>query len=382
MGIHTVASDMSLSAPGILVSDDYFIASTYDIDKTVGEAELYNKNKRKINGVICVATDVPRTVASVANKLGLPGISMNSAILASNKLLMKKRFLEKKVPIPWFSEVLSLEHLKKILKFNSCPLVLKPIDSRGSRGVFKIHQDMDIDKLYYSSLQHSPTKTLMVERYLSGPQLSTESLILNGKTHTVGLSDRNYEYLTRYAPSIIENGGQLPSALDQTIIQEVGDLIEIAAKGLDINFGVVKGDIVIYNGKAHVIEIAARLSGGYFCTHEIPLNTGVDFVGSAIRLALGLDVKPSDLNPKFQKPVAQRYFFPKPGIVKKIEIPDEFKTHPLIELLEIRVDKGDLIGPIFDHPGRAGVVITTGDSIFSAITLAERVCNEINIETE
>ena len=99
-------------------------------------------------------------------------------------------------------------------------------------------------------------------------------------------------------------------------------------------------------------------------------------------MALGLDVKPSDLNPKFQKPVAQRYFFPKPGIVKKIEIPDEFKTHPLIELLEIRVDKGDLIGPIFDHPGRAGVVITTGDSIFSAITLAERVCNEINIETE
>ena len=64
MGIHTVASDMSLSAPGILVSDDYFIASTYDIDKTVLEAELYNKNKRKINEVICVATDVPRTVAS------------------------------------------------------------------------------------------------------------------------------------------------------------------------------------------------------------------------------------------------------------------------------------------------------------------------------
>ena len=104
--------------------------------------------------------------------------------------------------------------------------------------------------------------------------------------------------------------------------------------------------------------------------HEIPLNTGVDFVGSAIRLALGLDVKPLRPKSKFQKPVAQRYFFPKPGVVKKIEIPDEFKTHPLIELLEIRVNKGDLIGTIFDHPGRAGVVITTGDSV-SAITLAE-----------
>ena len=69
-------------------------------------------------------------------------------------------------------------------------------------------------------------------------------------------------------------------------------------------------------------------------------------------------------------------------IVKKIEIPQEFKPHPLIELLEIRVKEGDLINPIFDHPGRAGVVITTGDSVCSAIKLAERVCNEINIYTE
>ena len=116
MGIHTVASDMSLSAPGILVSDDYFIASTYDIDKTVLEAELYNKNKRKISGVICVATDVPKTVASVANKLGLPGISMNSAILASNKLLMKKKISGEKSPSSLVFRSIFLRTSKRNLK--------------------------------------------------------------------------------------------------------------------------------------------------------------------------------------------------------------------------------------------------------------------------
>ena len=222
----------------------------------------------------------------------------------------------------------------------------------------------------------------MLERFLPGPQVSTESLVIDGVAYTPGFSDRNYEYLERYAPHIIENGGQLPSHLDDTTQQAVRDLVQHAALSMGIYNGVVKGDIVVTDGQPHVIELAARLSGGYFCTHEIPLNTGVDFVGAAIRQALGEAINPRELHPQFNRPVAQRYFFPEPGTVQAIQGMEAFTHHPEVAYLELRVKPGDRIGPVDSHPARAGVVITTGTTRTAAIDLAETVVAEIMIQIE
>ena len=122
----------------------------------------------------------------------------------------------------------------------------------------------------------------MIEKFMKGPQVSTESLVIDGKAFTPGFSDRNYEFLNHFAPHIIENGGQLPSKLRTSTKKLVNNLIQKCSESMGIQNGVLKGDIVITNGKPFIIEIATRLSGGYFCSHEIPLNTGVDFVGAAI----------------------------------------------------------------------------------------------------
>ncbi len=150
---------------------------------------------------------------------------------------------------------------------------------------------------------------------------------------------------------------------------------------MGIRNGVVKGDIVVTDGQPHVIELAARLSGGYFCTHEIPLNTGVDLVGAAIRQALGERVDPAELTPKWNRPVAQRYLFPSPGVVRSVEVGERFADHPDVAYLEIRAKPGDRIGPVDSHPARAGVVITTGDTREAAVALAEKVVDSVVIET-
>ena len=142
---------------------------------------------------------------------------------------------------------------------------------------------------------------------MEGPQVSTESMMIDGNCYTIGFADRNYEYLEKYAPFIIENGGDLPSSLPEEIQDEVKKVVQKAALSMGIVNGIVKGDIVIYDGKPYVIELAARLSGGYFCTHEIPMNSGVDLVGNAIKMAIGENVDPDDLKPKFNKNICQRY---------------------------------------------------------------------------
>ena len=382
MGLHVVVSDVDPDAPCMALADDTLIASTYDIAATVALAREYHEKVRPLDGVMCIATDVPLTVASVAQDLGLPGIPVEAALLASDKLLMKDRFARDDIPIPWYSPVTDPEDLRRIVDERGTSLVIKPADSRGSRGVLRLSDGVDLEWAFGESLRHSPSDRVMVEEFLTGPQVSTESLVIDGVAYTPGFADRNYELLDEYAPHIIEDGGELPSHLSDEIQNSIRDLVERAAASLEVSSGVVKGDIVLSDGVPHVIELAARLSGGYFCTHEIPLNTGVDLVGNAIRLAIGDSVDPDDLVPRYQHHLSQRYLFPGAGRVVSVTGDDEVAAWPGVEMVEIRVSPGDTLRSVDSHPARAGLVLVTGADRQEAMTLAKRAIEAIDIEME
>ena len=381
MGLHVVVSDMNSHAPGFAAADDRLLASTYDVRATVVAAQQYHQTVRPLDGVICVASDIPLTVASVAAALGLPGISLEAAHLASDKLAMKQKFSSDGVPVPWFRPLTSAAELREVASRRGLPLVIKPVDSRGARGVLRLTENVDLDWAYAFSRQQSPTSRVMVEEFLTGPQISSESIVLDGVAHTPGFSDRNYEFLETFAPHIIENGGDLPTQLSQHEQQAIKDLIQHAAASMGVHSGVVKGDVVLHQRKPHIIELAARPSGGYFCTHEIPLSTGVDFVGAAIRLALGEKVDPRDLVPRSQKHVSQRYLFPNPGRVVRIRGIEHAASMPGIVFCQVRAKKGDIIRPVASHPARAGLVMAMGSSRADAIAKAGAAVQAIQIET-
>ncbi len=380
LGLHVVVSDRDPAAPGFALAHDAVLASSYDVRATVDAARRFHRSVRPLDGVLCIAADVPHTVAAVAEALGLPGIPLASARLAMDKLAMKRRFAARGVPVPVFRPVPDAARLRALVR-REPPLVIKPVDSRGARGVLRLLPDVDPDWAFAFARKHSPSGRVMVEHYLEGPQISTESLVVDGRVHTLGFSDRNYELLDAFAPHVIENGGDLPSALPPSQRAAVCRLVEQAAAALDITDGVVKGDIVVSGGAPRVIEIAPRLSGGYLCSHEIPLNTGVDFLGGALRLALGERPAPAELAPRFERPVCQRYFFPRPGRITGIAGVDEVRARPGVAHLALHVAPGDRVGPADSHPARAGMVITTGDTREEARQRAWRAVRDVRIET-
>jgi biotin carboxylase len=255
------------------------------------------------------------------------------------------------------------------------------VDSRGSRGVQRVAQVQDLNKAFLLARSHSPTERVMVEKYLTGPQVSTESIVTGGRCFTPGFSDRNYEYLERYAPFFIENGGDLPSHLPEEIQAKVRDLVARAASAMGVTDGTVKGDIVVHNGEPYVIELAARLSGGFFCTREIPLNTGVDFIGAAIRVALGEPVGEDELTPKHFTPVIQRYAFPTPGKVVEISGADAARAIPGIAEVVVTAKAGDVIPPAGDKRPSAAMVLATGASREAALAAANDALAAIRIKT-
>lgn len=382
MGLYVIVSDANPQAPGFALADGCLIASTYDVEATVASARQYHRRVRRVDGVICIATDVPLTVASVAAALGLPGIPIEAARLAMDKLAMKRRFVKQGIPVPWFSPVENLNHLRKLASERGYPLVLKPVDSRGSRGVLRLTPGVDLEWAYHFSRSQSPTGRVMVEEFLTGPQISTESVLLDGEGFTPGFSDRNYEFLERFSPHIIENGGHQPSALPEEAQQEVAELAVRAGLALGIRTGVVKGDLVYTNEGPKVIEIAARLSGGWFSTNQITLATGVDLIGAAIKLALGEPVTAGELRPRYRKGVAIRYLFPPPGKVIWTSGVEKALTQPGVSVAMVTVGQGDIIGLPKNSNDTAGFVIATGDDRSQAIERALAALEYLKVEVD
>jgi biotin carboxylase len=381
MGHTVVISDRDPQAPGFAFADSCLIADVYGASETAAAAERYSRKIRKIDGVICVAADAPVTAATVAQRLRLPGLPIHVAELACDKLAMKKCFQSAGVAVPWFAEVSTPQELQRIAIERGRDLVIKPVDSRGSRGVQRVAQVEDLGKAFLLARSHSPSERVMVEQYLAGPQVSTESVVLDGVCYTPGFSDRNYEYLEKYAPFFIENGGDLPSHLPANIQQKVKDLVGRAAAAMGITHGTVKGDIVVHKGEPYVIELAARLSGGFFCTREIPLNTGVDFIGAAIAIALGDPVAPADLEPRRQDAVVQRYAFPAPGTVVSVDGAEAARGVPGIAEVVVTARQGDIIPPAGDKRPSAAMVLATGPSRDAALKAANDALALIKIQT-
>ena len=367
-GLTVIGTDVNPNAPGFEFSDFQLIASTRNLDQTVSVV-LEFAQEHTIDGVMTIANDVPLIVATLAKKLGLNGLPIESAKLVSNKLLMKNNFAQHGVSCPWFSSVNDLSHLRKLVASNIAPrYVLKPVDGRGARGVLLIDRNVDLDWAFKESAYWGDSGELMLEEYVAGLQLSTESFLIDGKAFTPAIAERNYEFIDRFSPFIIENGGTIPALLDSETINSINNVIEAGAGAIGVRSGIVKGDIVIsQNGEPIIIELALRLSGGWFSTHQIPASSGVDLVNAVISYSLGETVSIKELTPKWSRATAIRYWFPSAGLIDKIEGIENLTSLPgLIDYGFFR-GEGEVQKEIKMHADRFGYLIVEGNDRETAI---------------
>ncbi len=380
-GLYVIVSDGDEHAPGLAIAHEALVASTYDAETTLRLARRVHE-KNPIHGVLAAASDVPLTVATVASGLGLAGPSLETARIASDKFLMKEALRKAGVAVPWYAMVGSPDELRTLMKAQRPPLVIKPVDSRGARGVVRVTEDIDPAWAFHEARRNSPRGRVMVEEWVDGMQVSTESVVAGGEVATPGLSERNYEYLDRFAPYVIENGGDLPAPLSPEQREAIDRVILTASSAIGLSDWTLKGDLVMTSDGPVVIEVAPRLSGGFFCTHTIPLSSGVSIVDAALLLALGRKVRAGDFRPCKARPVSQRFWFAGPGRVREIDVPGRIHRMPGLEMMSIHVREGEYLGPVVSHPGRAGMVIARGSTQEEASMRAREAINAVGIYTE
>lgn len=373
LGFRVAVLDADPQAPAMVAADEKLVVSTYDVSAAVKAASAL-AGREAVVGVSSVATDVPLTVASIAERLGLPGIPVDAARRSSDKLLMKRDLLERGIPTAPYWPVTTLAELGAGLRNSAADeFILKPADSRGARGVLRLRPHDQLESLLAESLAHSPTGRCILEEFQNGPQFSSEGYFTPDWSATPGFSDRNYLRASETAPYMIEDGGESPSFVGADVRAQASELAVAAARALGAPSGIVKGDLVLTDDGPKVIEVALRLSGGWFSTHQIPLLTGVDLVEVAIRSAVGEEIPQSALQGEPHGGVAIRYYFPPEGRVLDVPDPRQIAEQPGVRHCSLNVTVGAVIGPITNHTKRAGHVITVGSSRTEAVRLAQAV---------
>ncbi len=377
LGLNVIAVDGNPEAIGLKIAHIGINTDIKDVEAMIDIGKKY-----KIDGVMTHAVEIPQVVAKVAKALNLPGLDPEVAERATNKLERIKCLSEKGIPCPKFETAKTVEEAKGKVEKIGYPCVVKPVDNAGARGVIKVSNKDEVKSVFGHTLSYTQKNIILIEEYLEGKELSTESIIYN-KTYTVAFADRNYDK-KRFEPFFIEDGAEMPTSLSKDEIKKVTQTVDAAIRALGIDWGVAKGDIIIgSDGKVRIIEMAARTSGGRFCSLKVPLSTGINMLRPLILMTVGCIPNLDDLKPKFNKGIAERFIFPKPGKIIKIKGIEE--AEKMEGIYKVHIDKdvraGVIIEPVTDHTKRKGYVIALGKTREEAVRRAESAVQKIKIIT-
>lgn len=373
MGLNVIVADMNPEAEGFKVPGVVKeVISTIDIPAIVDAAK-----RHQIDGIMTLATDMPmRSVAAVVKEMGLIGIDEATALKATNKAEMRKALKEHGVPVPAFFKVSNeKEYMEAVSKF-SVPFIVKPTDSSGSRGIYEVQDITDsqmIKKAYEYSSAISKNGALIVEEYMEGPEVSVETLSVDGVCHVIQVTDK----LTTGAPHYVEMGHSQPSRLGKDIVDKIMDAARAANQAVGIKDGPSHTEIIVTAQGPKIVEIGARLGGDCITTHLVPLSTGVNMVENCIKIAMG--EKP-DIQPKWQLGSAIRYFPQHAGLVKSITGVEEAGAMPGICQISIVHGIGEHVTEVDSSGSRLGFVISQDASAWQAIDDCVQAIKKINIE--
>jgi len=338
-----------------------------------------------VDGIFAHAIELSYVVAEVAEKLALPGIKPESAINSTNKIKRLEIFKKNKIHCAEFGISETIEDAKKIAKDLVYPIVIKPVDNAGSRGVILIQNKFDLEKYFTESKSYNKKeKQIIIEEYMTGHQISSETVIYNKQFFTTGFSDRNYKNMEKYYPYFIEDGGDMPSKINQSLRKKTVETIEKAISVLGLDFGPAKGDLLIHENTPYVIEMASRTSGGRFATHQVPASTGVNILKPLLQMTCGDPVDLNEFKPKFNFGCSQRYIIPNPGKIISVSGIEEAKKIPGV--ISVIIDRDISIGTklleITNNTSRVGLVIAKGNDRQEAIKNAEKARDLIQIKTK
>ncbi len=350
MGLFVVGIDPCADAVCKDEVDAFEIVGGQDYEGTLAVARKYN-----ISAVVTAATDKPLVMmARVAKELGLRFFSEETALWSTDKFQMKQRFIKGGIPCAKGRLISKAEEASDFY----FPVIVKPRDNSGSRGVIFCRTKEDLDNAINEALQFSKLETVLVEEFIEGQEYSIEALHYDGKSEVIQFTEKT----TTEFPYNVELGHKQPANLSEEQKEEIRKIISNIAECMNFENCPSHTELKINERGIFIIETSPRLGGDFITSTLVPLSIGINIEDQLLNIALNnkVDISTGRVN----KASAVYFFNFAEGIVKGIDskIYDTKKQNNVFSF-DLKLAVGDKVNKITSSLDRYGQVIFCADAI-------------------
>lgn len=343
MGYTTHVFAWAANDIGETAADHFYPISIVEKDEIVDKCREIG-----VDGVCSIASDLAAvTVNYVAQKLGLTGNSMECTLKSTNKRRMRLAFEEGGDPSPRSVLVDPSTDLSSLdLTY---PIIVKPTDRSGSRGIYKLETPEGLEEAVRASACEGFEKKALIEEFVEGDEYSVEGISYRGQHHILTMTQK----FTTGAPHFIETGHYEPAPVSAETYEKVKQVVIHALDSLGIQNSASHSEIKITpEGDIRLIEIGGRMGGDCIGSDLVWYSTGIDYVRAVIQVACGLE---PDLTPvREPHPVEVRFLFTQEDVdeMNRLQNTDRF--------LKLVAYFPECLGQATDSSNRAGCYILRG----------------------
>jgi biotin carboxylase len=358
---------------------EYVTCETNDEDSIVKALEEY-RSGHPLDGIAAFGEYHVSIAAAVCRRLGLPGPDPASVRISRNKDQMRAACSSAGVAVPRFAVADNLHDAVAAADSVGYPCVVKPADQSGSTDV-AICFDAAEARERTEAIQGSPVNyrgqrkspVVLFEEYLTGAEVSVETVTFGGQTTVIGVTDKQLSSL----PYFVEMGHAFPSALPGEAVDACARVAVDALAAVGYDLGVAHVEVRLSDQEAKLIEVNPRPAGDRI-PDLVELATGISLVREVLRMSLG---HAPDLTVRQSRAAAIRFGWAYPGRVRRIRGADFARGLPGVADVGLEVAPGGLVRQLAGDHDRVTYVIASGDTTYAACRTAETGLAHIMVDT-
>lgn len=370
MGIETIVVSIPGNYPGFALADRVYYENTVDYEKVLEIAR-----KEKIDGIVTAGTDVAViTIGKVCEEMGLSGIGFDAAKIASNKILMKKKYEEYGVRTARFRQLNFSDDISEKTEGLQFPLIFKAVDSSGSRGIIRVNSKEEFEQARRVVQENSKTDTYIIEEFIEGKEFGAQAFVYQGKVQFI-LPHGDYVF---QGDTGVPIGHYAPYDLSEEQLEDTKNQLTKAIAAMNLDNCAVNADFIMKDGKTYVLELGGR-SGATCLAELVSIYYGYDYYEKLILAALGepLEFPQTQSNPNASMLLRSE----KDGIIKEIVNQNEPGDEGLVDV-QFDYEIGAAVKKFHVGPHRIGHVITKGKTLEQAVQTLKTAIEKIQITVE